>query len=198
MARNFILRVYRWISVSLLITPLAWGGTIEGNISNPKSKDLSNFIVSIEDIEATHQSPIQPAEMNQSGLRFVPHVLAVVAGTTVEFPNNDLVLHNVFSISKAKRFNLGLYGRGIKRSIQFDQPGVVELLCSVHLEMSGFIVVLKNRFFAQTGADGHFRIAGVPAGYHRVRCWHEQLAIQEQQIKVPADGEVNLDFDMGE
>jgi plastocyanin len=189
------------VLVSLFLAQGAWGGTIMGRVSHRgnSSEDLSYVLVSVEDLEAPFPTLKEPAgtkEMNQLGLRFVPHVLPIVAGTTVEFPNSDPVSHNVFSISEAKRFNLGLYGRGVKRSIRFDQPGVVELLCNVHMEMSGYIVVLKNPFFALAKTDGTFQIANVPAGRHRVRCWHEQLAAQEQEIDVPTEGTVSVNFDL--
>jgi plastocyanin len=161
--------------------------------------DLSNVVVSVEDLEGPFLIPREPAvmkEMDQQGLRFVPHVLPILVGTTVEFPNSDPISHNVFSISEAKRFNLGLYGRGVNRSIRFDRPGVVELLCNVHLEMSGYIVVLKNPFFALAKSDGAYRIAGVPAGRHRVRYWHERLPAQEKEIDVPSVGTVILNFDV--
>lgn len=99
-------------------------------------------------------------------------------GTTVEFPNSDPVSHNVFSISASKRFNLGLYPRGGKRQIKFEQPGVVELLCNVHLEMSGYIVVVKNPYFARTGSDGTYHIAGVRL--HRARLG--QVPQVDQQV----------------
>ncbi len=132
-------------------------GTIEGRIQPPAAvKDLSHFVIWVADIEGTFPAPAKPAVMDQKDLRFVPHVLAVQAGTLVEFPNSDPVSHNVFSISDAKRFNLGLYQSGTARRVKFDRPGVVELLCNVHLEMSAYIVVVKNPYFAQTKADGTF------------------------------------------
>ena len=128
--------------------------------------------------------------MDQKKLRFVPHVLPVLVGTTVEFPNSDPVAHNVFSISEAKRFNLGLYKHGTVRRMTFDRPWVVELLWNVHLEMSAYIVVLKNPYFARTAADGTYRIENVPAGQHRLRCWYEQSPAQSRLVEVPASGEV--------
>jgi plastocyanin len=192
-----------WASTNLFLlfmTQGAWGGTIEGRVSRGNtSEDLSNAVVSVEDLEGPFPSPEELArtkEMNQKGLRFVPHVLAILVGETVEFPNSDPVSHNVFSISEAKRFNLGLYGGDVKRSIRFDRPGVVELLCNVHMEMSAYIVVLKNPFFTLANGDGSFRIAGVPAGRHRVRCWLEHRPAQEVEINVPSEGVASVNFDM--
>lgn len=184
---------------ALLITGVlghsALAGTIEGRVvrSEPTA-ELSNFVIFLDDIERAYSSPPEPAVMDQKELQFVPHTLVVQVGTDVEFPNSDPVLHNVFSISEAKRFNLGLYKRGVNRRVKFDKPGVVEVLCNVHLEMSAYIIVVKNPFFAKTGPDGAFRISGVPGGRHRLRCWHEGLPIQELEIEVPTDGTVKVTF----
>ncbi len=188
-----------WASLSLLIAQPLWGGGIEGHVSRGNAQAVADVVVFVDDVEGPFPAPTEPSamrEMNQKGLSFVPHVLAILAGSTVEFPNSDPVFHNVFSISETKRFNLGLYGQGVKRNVRFDQPGVVELLCSVHMEMSGYIVVLKNPYFAVTGTDGDFRIVGVPAGRHRLRCWHEKLPEQEGEIDVPSEGLVTVNFDM--
>ncbi|MBI3494053.1 MAG: methylamine utilization protein [Acidobacteria bacterium] len=170
-------------------------GTIIGRVRwSGAPADLSNFVIWIDDINGRSATPSAPAVMDQKDLRFVPHVLAIPVGTTVVFPNTDPVSHNVFSISEVKRFNLGLYGRSTVRRVTFDKPGVVELLCNVHLEMGAYIVVVSNGYFAQTSSDGTYRIAGVPAGQHRVRCWHERLPLQEQGVAVPENGSVTLDF----
>ncbi len=172
-------------------------GTIEGRIKPPAAvKDSSHFVIWVADIEGTFPAPTKPAVMDQKDLRFVPHVLAVQVGTTVEFPNSDPVSHNVFSISDAKRFNLGLYQSGTARRVKFDRPGVVELLCNVHLEMSAYIVVVKNPYFAQPKADGTFRIENVPPGRHRLRSWHERLPAREQEVEVPVEGTAQVLFEI--
>ena len=173
-------------------------GTVEGHVRGVgAATDRSNFVVYVDDLEGPYPDPQQHAVMNQKELRFVPHVLVVQVGTPVEFPNSDPVSHNVFSISEAKRFNLGMYSRGTVRRLTFDQPGVVELLCNVHVEMSAYIVVVKNPFFAYSGSDGAYRLEGVPAGRHRLRCWHERLSAEEQVVEVPEIGTVTVDFVMG-
>ena len=191
-------RVLLLVAVALLIGRPALAGTIEGRVrwAGPAA-DLPNFAISVEDIEEQFPPLNEPAVMDQKDLRFIPHVLVIQVGTTVEFPNTDPVSHNVFSISEPKRFNLGMYTRGARRRIKFDRPGVVELLCNVHLEMQAYIVVVKNPYFARTGSDGSYRIAGVPAGQHRLRCWHERLPYQERIVQVPEAGSVTVDFSMG-
>jgi plastocyanin len=177
--------------------PLA-AGTIDGRVLRASGRSLAGFVISIEDIRGGFPPPKEIAVMDQRELRFVPHVLVVLAGTTVEFPNSDVVSHNVFSISESKRFNLGLYVRGSTRRLTFAQPGIVELLCNVHLEMSGYIVVLANPYFSRVGSDGAFHIAGVPPGRHRLRCWSEATLPQEIDVDVPATGTVTADFSVRE
>ena len=186
------------VAATLLAAGAAIAGSIEGRVSRKGSiSDLPDSVISVEDIEGAFPAPQKAAVMDQKGLRFVPHVLVIQVGSTVEFPNNDPVSHNIFSISDAKRFNLGLYGRGTMRRIKFDRPGVVGLLCNVHLEMAASIVVVKNPYFVQTGADGTYQIDGVPAGRHSVRCWHEGFPAQERTVRVPETGKVRLDFSIG-
>lgn len=183
------------VAVGLLVGLPALAGTIEGRVlsTGPAGK-LSDFVISVEDIQGVFPAPKEVAVMDQKELRFVPHVLPIQVGATVEFPNSDPLSHNVFSISDAKRFNLGLYTRGAIRRLKFEKPGVVELLCNVHLEMSAYILVLKNPYFARTASDGAYRIAKVPAGQHRLRCWHERHPAQERVVEVPETGSVTVDF----
>lgn len=180
--------------VFLLFARLVFAGTIEGRITSAAPADLGSLVVWVDDIEGRFPAPSGPAVMDQKSLRFVPHVLPILAGTTVEFPNSDPLAHNVFSISETKRFNLGLYSKGTVRRLRFDKPGVVQLLCNVHLEMSGYIVVLKNPYFTLVNPNGTYRIEGVPAGKHRLRCWHESQAVLERTIDVPANGTAKQDF----
>ncbi len=187
-----------WTLAGLLTAQPVAAGTVEGHVRRAgPSADLSNFVISVEDIEGPFPAPERRAVMEQKDLQFVPHVLAIQVGTTVEFPNSDPLSHNVFSISEAKRFNLGLYSRGMVRRLKFERPGVVDLLCNVHLEMSGFIVVVKNPYFARTSSDGAFRIDGIPAGRHQLRYWHERLPPQVLTVQVPETGSVNADFFVG-
>ena len=104
------------------------------------------------------------ARLDQKNETFVPYVLAVTVGSTVDFPNSDRIYHNVFSLSKPKRFDLGRYPRGQSRSVRFDQPGVVRVFCEIHSHMSAFILVFAHRYFATTDAEGRYRIDGVPPG----------------------------------
>ncbi len=186
-----------WFVLMAVVSASAMAGTIQGRVHTHDPKlVLADVIVSVEDINAPFPAP-NPAIMDQRGLKFIPHVLPIVVGTTVAFPNSDPLAHNVFSVSPAKRFNLGLYGPGIVRRMRFDEPGIVALLCNVHQEMSAYIVVLKNPYFARVQTDGAFRIADVPAGKHQVRFWQEQLGERTRAVEVPRDGTavVNIALD---
>ena len=132
--------------------------------------------------------------MDQRNMRFIPHAVAIQVGTIVDFPNSDRLAHNVFSISKTKRFNLGLYPAGHTRSLRFDKPGVVEVLCDVHLEMSAYIVVLENPYFALTGTDGKYEIQDVPVGSRTVWCWSAKGRRERKDVSVQADRTVIANF----
>jgi plastocyanin len=134
------------------------------------------------------------AVLDQRDETFVPHVLAVPVGTTVEFPNSDRVFHNVFSLSKARRFDLGRYPRGASRSVRFDRPGMVRVFCEIHSHMSAFVLVFAHRFFDTTDDEGLYRIEGVPPGTYTLAVWHEGEVRSTHPVRVPAGGAVVQDF----
>ena len=133
--------------------------------------------------------------MDQRNETFVPHLLAVMAGTTVDFPNNDRTYHNVFSLSKARRFNLGRYAAGRSKSIRFDRPGIVRVFCEIHSHMNAFILVFTHRFFSVSDADGRYQIDGVPPGTYTLIAWIEGVIRDAKSITVTADTRsVEADF----
>jgi plastocyanin len=134
------------------------------------------------------------ATMNQENETFVPHVLAIRVGTVVDFPNKDRIYHNVFSLSKVKRFDLGRYANGQSKSIRFDEPGIVRVFCDIHSHMSAFILVFAHRFFAVTDDQDRYRIERVPAGTYAVAAWYEGSVRQTRAVGVPDDGVVDVDF----
>ena len=113
---------------------------------------------------AFEQTETGHAVLDQRNETFVPHVLAITTGTTVDFPNSDRIYHNVFSLSKTASFDLGRYPMGHSKSVRFDKPGIVRVFCEIHSHMSAFILVFSHPFFAMTDADGRYRIDNVPPG----------------------------------
>lgn len=137
------------------------------------------------------------ARMDQRNKTFVPHVLAIVAGSTVDFPNSDRTYHNVFSLSKAKSFDLGRYAVGRSKSVRFDRPGIVRVFCDIHSHMSAFILVFAHRYFAVTAEDGRYRIEGIPPGSYTVMTWNESAPLESQRVVVPdGGGEVELNVSL--
>lgn len=135
------------------------------------------------------------AVLDQRNQAFIPYVLAVQAGTAVEFPNNDRTYHNVFSFSKPRRFDLGRYPRGQSKSVRFDQPGVVRVFCEIHSHMSAYILVFAHRYFAVTDAEGRYRIDDVPRGTYTAVAWNDGEPRDTRTVRVPEEGgAVELDF----
>ena len=134
------------------------------------------------------------ARMDQRGETFVPHVLAIVAGTTVDFPNNDATYHNVFSLSKAKTFDLGRYAAGRSKSVRFDTPGIVRVFCDIHSHMSAFILVFSHRYFAVTDDEGRYRLGDVPPGTYTVVAWNELSEPESRRVTVSEGAEAAAHF----
>jgi plastocyanin len=134
------------------------------------------------------------AVMDQRDETFVPHVLAVTTGTVVDFPNSDRIYHNVFSLSKVRRFDLGRYAAGRSQSVRFDRPGVVRVFCDIHSHMNAFILVFSHPFFAMTDAEGRYRIDNVPPGAYNVVAWHEGLTLDPKPATVARGSATELDF----
>jgi plastocyanin len=129
------------------------------------------------------------AVLDQRNEAFVPYVLAVTVGSTVEFPNSDRVYHNVFSLSKPRRFDLGRYPKGQSRSVRFDQPGVVRVFCEIHSHMNAFILVFAHPYFATTDAEGRYRIDGVPPGTYTLAVWNDGQVRARREVRLAAPGE---------
>jgi plastocyanin len=134
------------------------------------------------------------ATLDQYHETFVPHVLAITTGTSVDFPNSDRIYHNVFSLSKTARFDLGRYAAGRSKSIRFDRPGIVRVFCDIHSHMNAFILVFTHPFFAVTDDEGRYRIEGVPPGTYNVAAWNERASFESRSVTVTGGGSAQLDF----
>jgi plastocyanin len=181
------------ILLTTVMTAMAVAGTIQGQASP------GNSVIYVDTIQGkTFPPPSQRPVMGQQKLAFNPHILVVQQGTTVEFVNNDAVQHNVFWPSiggnKKEGHNLGTWPKGDKRSFTFDRPGVVALLCNVHAEMSGYIIVSPTPYFAQSDASGNYKIENVPNGNYKIVAWHEGAKQQAKSLEVA--GTAKADFDL--
>jgi len=125
---------------------------------------------------------------------FTPHVVVIPVGGTVEFPNDDPIFHNAFSLSPENKFDLELYKRPKTGSWTFKSPGVVNVYCNIHPQMSAVVVVRDNPFFARAAKDGAFTLEGVPAGKYTLVAWHERGGDKAMEVTVPADGAVNANL----
>ena len=135
----------------------------------------------------------QVRQLNES---FNPHVLPVVVGSQVQFPNEDPFFHNVFSLSKSKTFDLGRYPEGSTKAIQFDRPGVIQVFCHIHSDMSAVVLVTPNGFFATPDSTGAYSIQGIPAGTYRLIAWHERAKPIVTTVRVQPDKPARVDFNI--
>ena len=171
-------------------------GSITGTVKCKRVRHPEDVVVYIEKVgDNKYPAPEERGTVDQLNLTYVPHVIAVQRGTTLDFPNSDMVRHNVFSPPDCcKQFNLGTYDVGVVKHVTFDEVCDIPLLCNVHAEMSAFIVVLDNPYFSVTGRDGVFKIDNVPAGTYKLSAWHEKLRTIKKDVTVETGKTANVDF----
>jgi len=145
-------------------------GSVTGSITI-KQSDKKGAVVYLEDVPGTPSIPKNHAQIRQREKQFEPPLTVVVKGTTIDFPNEDKIFHNVFSVSRPARFDLGLYKSGTAKSVEFKKAGVVDVYCNIHPEMIAKVKILENGFYTVSDAKGQFRIDGVPPGTYPVVAW---------------------------
>jgi plastocyanin len=154
--------------------------TLTGRIelTGTRVKDRSGIVIWLERSGTAPAAHVAGhATMTQKNKTFLPHILVVQAGTTVDFPNMDPIFHNAFSSFDGKVFDVGLYPPGTSRSVRFDREGVVRVFCNIHSAMSAVIVVLNQPWFAVSSHDGTFQIQGVPEGDYLLHVYHERATL---------------------
>lgn len=190
---------------------LAAGGKISGTVKANGLRTPANVLVYLSEAPAA-AGDLSGVKflIDQRNLEFIPHVLPVLAGSAVEFPNNDQVEHNVFSLSRTKQFNLGSYKAGESKTVVFDKPGIVELRCDVHAEMAAYILVMKNPYFALTDEKGRFEIpdlnyfkqigltgiTNLAPGKYFIKTWHEKLKTLGEEVVVPENGDAAIQLEL--
>jgi len=180
-----------WMVAGLAVA--AWAGDIEGRVTGMKG----HSVVYVDAIAGkTFPAPKEHPVMDQKGLMFVPHIIAVQLGTTVDFLNSDTVAHNVFwtAVGNDKKagHNLGTWPKGEKRPFTFDKTGVVPLLCNVHPDMAGYIVVSPTPYFAETDDSGNYKIKDVPDGSYTLVVWHEGAKSQSKPVTLSGGGKADF------
>jgi plastocyanin len=204
--------VFLLVVLMLAVFPvLAAAGKISGTVNTKGLRTPANVLVYLSEAPPAFGDLSRVKfVMDQRNLEFIPHVLPVLVGAAVEFPNNDQVEHNIFSMSRTKEFNLGSYKAGESKTVVFDKPGIVELRCDVHAEMAAYILVMKNPYFALTDEKGRFEIPdssylnrigltgteNLPPGEYFLKTWHEKLKTQSEAVVVPENGDVTIQLDL--
>ena len=169
------------------------------DLGTPAGRDMPDLLRSVVYLESAPRGAFETndgghAVMDQRNETFVPHVIAITTGTTVDFPNSDAFYHNVFSLSKTKAFDLGRYAAGNSRPVRFDRPGIVRVFCDIHAHMNAYILVFGHPFFAMTDKDGRYRIENVPPGTYGVIAWNEGTSSETRPITVADAAIAELDF----
>jgi len=193
------MKISLFLALAMLVAVPALAGEIRGVVA-ASDLPLANerkIVIWVEGAPAGAVPAARP-RLSQRDVRFAPDFLVVVAGQTVEMPNDDDIVHNVFSISPAKSFNLGLYLKGQSRSVTFDRPGPVDLFCKIHRHMNAKVYVVPNPFFAVTEPGQPYSIKGVPPGRYKLHVWHEHLAPLEKTVVVPGAGAISVPFALAE
>jgi len=132
--------------------------------------------------------------IHQRNETFTPRVVAVTVGSEVDFPNDDPIYHNVFSLSRVRTFNLGRYPRGDTRRVRFDRAGIVKVFCEIHSHMSATVMVFNHPWFAMPDDTGRFALGAVPPGDHEVTAWHERLGDTTVKLRVEPGRAASTDF----
>ena len=172
-------------------------GIIGGTVKAKKAKYLRDSIVYIENVQGTFEPPKEHAVMDQKNMTFIPHVLPLTKGTTVDFLNSDLVLHNIYSPDAvADNVNLGTWLKGEVRSYTFNKLGIASLRCNVHVDMLAYILILQNPYYARLDNEGRFSIHGLQEGKYIVKLWNERLKAVDKQVEVKAGAQTTVEFEL--
>lgn len=194
-SRVLILSFLLCIIFVMGVMPNVDAGDIKGTVSTKKLKSPDGIVVYIENVEGKEfPPPTEQAKMDQLNLVFVPRMLPVLKGTTVEFHNSDDLKHNVFGVG-IEDFDLGVWGVGAEKPYTFNKLGDTAILCNVHPEMEAYVFVVQNPYFALTDAEGKYKIKDVPKGKYTLKAWHDRLKSKSEKIEVTG-GETVVDFKM--
>lgn len=180
-------------SLSMLVSSSLGAATLNGKVmfltKRGQRPVVNETLVWLDAAGRTWKKPPATFTMTTRSKTFLPHVLAVPAGSTISFPNEDPIAHNLFSLTPGNTFDLGLYRRGAGKSQKFTNPGTVNVYCNVHPNMSAVVHVMSTPYYGFTDADGNYSF-DVPPGRYRVSAWNEQGGTASADIEVKADGSI--------
>ena len=164
--------------------------------TDPIAYERSRVVIYLEGPASADAVPVSstPTQIQQLDRRFAPDLIVIPAGATVSFPNMDPIFHNVFSLSRSKSFDLGSYDQGDTRTVTFPKPGIVEVYCHLHPNMTATIVVAPNRWYARSDRSGQFRIPDVPPGQYTVVAWHKSAGFFRNSITIEPGHDTTVDF----
>jgi|SRR5579883_1617673 len=174
------------------------GGSVSIQAGDSPKADRSGVVVYLEGVGGDPQPLANAPQVHQRDQRFAPEVTVVTKGTTVDFPNDDKIFHNVFSVSQPARFDLGLYKSGESKSVTFNKPGVVDVYCNIHPQMAAKIRVLDTGYYAVTANDGSFFIPNVPPGTYPIVAWQPYGDEFHGSVTVTAGGRANVSIQLTE
>jgi plastocyanin len=160
----------------------------------PKASEIANVIVFLKDVPRRGDPPPVHATITQKDEAFVPRVVAITKGSTIDFPNSDPFFHNVFSLSRGATFDLGRYPRGESRGRRFPNAGLVKVYCHIHSHMTAAIMVFDHAYFRIPAADGTFSLDDVPAGTYQISAWHERIGESIRTVKVESGRTARVEF----
>ena len=160
----------------------------------PKASEIANVIVYLKDAPRRGDPPAMHATITQRDEAFVPRVVAITKGSTIDFPNTDPFFHNVFSLSRNATFDLGRYPKGESKSRRFPNPGLVKVYCHIHSHMTAAIMVFDHAYFRIPSGDGAFSLDGVPAGTYQISAWHERIGESTNTVQVEPGRTARVDF----
>lgn len=186
------------LAILFVVAVPAWGATLNARVVDPSGRPVADAVIYARHLAGT-RSPVKsprPVAVEQKEREFVPYVTVVQVGTTVNFPNQDPLLHHVYSFSPAKSFEIKLYSGETPRSILFDKPGIVTLGCNIHDWMIGYILVVESAYFGKTGPDGQVLLSDIAPGEFEVLVWHptQLAAVVAKPIRFEPRSSMQVEF----
>jgi len=193
------------ITGQVKLTARVRGTALPSNVYQPRRvanhdsvaiPEIKNVVIYLKDVKFKGPLEVSRQEIRQEHETFVPRVVAVTRGSTIDFPNADPFFHNVFSLSSASTFDLGRYPMGRRKSATLTTTGLVKVYCHIHSHMSASILVLDHPYFAMPDLDGSFTIAHVPAGTYTIVGWHERIGERASTVSVKPGGSASIEISL--